>query len=153
MNVNEVISDRAIKMAGGKKGRKKAIHPNDDVNMSQSFNDTFPTAMYVAVAIVLTENLTPALKALHAVLEAKSPELAATPLIVDQEISGWSSRSSAILGGADSRLTASTLWRQAERRSEAASRRIRSLLNAMAKRRSCASLCEQIAVLPSDSET
>jgi fumarate hydratase, class II len=91
MNVNEVISDRAIKMAGGKKDRKKAIHPNDDVNMSQSFNDTFPTAMYAPVAIVLTENLTPALKALNAVLEAKSPELAATPLSVDQEISGWSS--------------------------------------------------------------
>jgi fumarate hydratase class II len=91
MNVNEVIPDRVIKMAGGKKGRKKAIHRNDDVNMSQSFNDTLPTAMYVAVAIVLTENLTSALKALHAVLEAKSPELAAAPLIVDQEISGWSS--------------------------------------------------------------
>jgi fumarate hydratase, class II len=91
MNVNEVISDRAIKIVGDKKDRKEAIHPNDDVNMSQSFNDIFPTAMYVAVAIVLTENLTPALKALHAVLEAKSPELAATPLIVDQEILGWSS--------------------------------------------------------------
>jgi fumarate hydratase, class II len=103
MNANEVISNRAIEMAGGKKGRKKPIHPNDDLNMSQSSNDTFPTAMYVAAAIVLTENLAPALKELHAVLETKSQELAhivetgrthlqdAVPLTVDQGVSGWSS--------------------------------------------------------------
>ena len=103
MNANEVISNRAIEMVGGKKGRKKPIHPNDDVNMSQSFNDNFPTAMYVAAAVVLTENLAPALKELHAVLETKSQELAhlvktgrthlsdAVPLTADQEVSGWSS--------------------------------------------------------------
>src|SRR5262245_47487491 len=54
MNVNEVISNRAIEMAGGKMGSKKPIHPNDDVNMSQSSNDTFPTAMHIAAAEQLT---------------------------------------------------------------------------------------------------
>jgi fumarate hydratase, class II len=110
MNANEVISNRAIEIAGGKKGRKKPIHPNDEVNMSQSSNDTFPTAMYVAAAIVLTENLAPALKELHAFLETKSQELAhlvrtgrphlqdATPLTVDQEVSGRSSRIERDLG-------------------------------------------------------
>jgi fumarate hydratase class II len=102
-NANEAISNGAIEMAGGKKGRKKPTHPNDDVNRSKSSNDTFPTAMYVAAAIVLTENLAPGLKELHAVLEAKSQELAhlvktgrtrlqeATTLTVDQDVSGWSS--------------------------------------------------------------
>src|SRR3984893_11043250 len=103
MNANEVIANRAIEMAGGKRGSKKPIHPNDDVNMSQSSNDTFPTAMHIAAAIVLKENLIPALEELHAVLESKSQEFAdivktgrthlqdATPLTVGQEISGWSS--------------------------------------------------------------
>ncbi len=103
MNANEVISNRAIELAGGKKGSKKPIHPNDDVNMSQSSNDTFPTAMHIAAAIALKERLVPVLEELHAVLEAKSQEFAhivktgqthlqdATPLTVGQEISGWSS--------------------------------------------------------------
>jgi fumarate hydratase, class II len=103
MNGNEVISNRAIELAGGKKGSKKPIHPNDDVNMSQSSNDTFPTAMHIAAAIALKEKLIPALQGLHAVLETKSKEFAdivktgrthlqdATPLTVGQEISGWSS--------------------------------------------------------------
>ena len=103
MNANEVISNRAIELAGGKKGSKKPIHPNDDVNMSQSSNDTFPTAMHIAAAIALKERLVPALEELHTVLEAKSQEFAnivktgrthlqdATPLTVGQEISGWSS--------------------------------------------------------------
>ena len=103
MNANEVISNRAIELAGGKKGSKKPIHPNDDVNMSQSSNDTFPTAMHVAAATVLKEALIPALQGLQAVLQKKSNEFAgivktgrthlqdATPLTVGQEISGWSS--------------------------------------------------------------
>jgi fumarate hydratase class II len=74
MNANEVISNRAIELGGGKKGSKKPIHPNDDVNMSQSSNDTFPTAMHIAAAIALKEKLVPALQELHAVLEAKSQE-------------------------------------------------------------------------------
>src|ERR1700722_13003206 len=103
MNANEVISNRAIEMAGGSKGSKKPVHPNDHVNMSQSSNDTFPTAMHIAAAMVLREKLLPALEELHAVLEAKSQKFAhivktgrthlqdATPLTVGQEISGWSS--------------------------------------------------------------
>jgi fumarate hydratase class II len=103
MNANEVISNRAIEITGGRMGSKKPIHPNDDVNMSQSSNDTFPTAMYIAAAVVLKERLVPALQRLHVVLEAKSQEFAgvvktgrthlqdATPLTVGQEISGWSS--------------------------------------------------------------
>jgi fumarate hydratase, class II len=102
MSANEVKSNRAIEMAGGKKGRKKPIHPNDDVNRSKSSNDTLPTAMYVAAAIVLTENLAPALKELHAFLETKSQELAhlvrtgrtgpqgTTTLTMDQDVSGRS---------------------------------------------------------------
>jgi fumarate hydratase, class II len=102
VDANEGRSNRAIEMARHKKGRKKPIHPNDDVKMSQSSNDTFPTAMYVAAAIVLTENLAPALKELHALLETKSQELAQivqtgrthlqdATLTVDQEVSGRSS--------------------------------------------------------------
>jgi fumarate hydratase, class II len=103
MNANEVIANRAIELAGGQKGSKKPIHPNDDVNMSQSSNDTFPTAMHIAAAITLNEKLIPALQGLHVVLENKSREFAdvvktgrthlqdATPLTVGQEISGWSS--------------------------------------------------------------
>ena len=103
MNANEVIANRAIELAGGQKGSKKPIHPNDDVNMSQSSNDTFPTAMHIAAAIALNETLIPALGELQAVLDNKSREFAnvvktgrthlqdATPLTVGQEISGWSS--------------------------------------------------------------
>src|SRR6478672_5466277 len=103
MNANEVIANRAIELAGGQRGSKKPIHPNDHVNMSQSSNDTFPTAMHIAAAMVLREKLLPALEELHAMLEAKSQEFAhivktgrthlqdATPLTVGQEISGWSS--------------------------------------------------------------
>src|SRR5271156_6916178 len=60
MNVNEVISNRAIEIAGGAMGSKKPVHPNDDVNMSQSSNDTFPTAMHIAAAEMITHNLIPA---------------------------------------------------------------------------------------------
>jgi fumarate hydratase, class II len=103
MNANEVIANRAIELAGGQRGSKKPIHPNDDVNMSQSSNDTFPTAMHIAAAMVLNEKLIPALEELHGVLNNKSREFAdvvktgrthlqdATPLTVGQEISGWSS--------------------------------------------------------------
>src|ERR671914_1735225 len=64
MNANEVISNRAIEIAGGEMGSKKPVHPNDDVNMSQSSNDTFPTAMYIAAAEELTK-LIPAIQELH----------------------------------------------------------------------------------------
>src|ERR1700692_126870 len=65
MNVNEVISNRAIELAGGEMGSKMPIHPNDHVNMSQSSNDTFPTAMYIAAASVVKEQLIPAVQRLQ----------------------------------------------------------------------------------------
>jgi fumarate hydratase class II len=103
MNANEVISNRAIEIAGGAMGSKKPVHPNDDVNMSQSSNDTFPTAMHIAAASRVAEVLIPAVKQLRDAIEAKSREFAdvvkigrthlmdATPLTVGQEMSGWSS--------------------------------------------------------------
>ena len=101
MNVNEVIANRAIEMAGGVMGSKKPIHPNDDVNMSQSSNDTFPAAMHIAAATETVRRLLPAVKKLRDALDAKAKEFAglvkigrthlqdATPLTVGQEFSGW----------------------------------------------------------------
>jgi fumarate hydratase, class II len=101
MNVNEVISNRAIQIAGGEMGTKKPIHPNDDVNMSQSSNDTFPAAMHIAAAAETSRRLLPAVKKLRDALDAKAKEFAsvvkigrthlqdATPLTVGQEFSGW----------------------------------------------------------------
>jgi fumarate hydratase, class II len=101
MNVNEVIGNRAIEIAGGVMGSKKPIHPNDDVNMSQSSNDTFPTAMHIAAATETSRELLPAVKKLRDALDAKAKEFAgivkigrthlqdATPLTVGQEFSGW----------------------------------------------------------------
>ena len=102
MNANEVISNRAIEIAGGVMGSKQPIHPNDDVNMSQSSNDTFPTAMYIAAAEQLNK-LIPRVQELHDAIAAKAKEFAgvvkigrthlqdATPLTVDQEMGGWAS--------------------------------------------------------------
>ncbi|HEX7295410.1 MAG TPA: class II fumarate hydratase [Pyrinomonadaceae bacterium] len=102
MNANEVIWNRALEFAGEQRGSKKFIHPNDDVNMSQSSNDTFPTAMYIAAAEQLTW-LIPAIEELHAAIEAKRKLYNdvvkigrthlqdATPLTVGQEMSGWAS--------------------------------------------------------------
>ncbi len=101
MNVNEVISNRAIEIAGGAMGSKKPIHPNDDVNMSQSSNDTFPAAMHIAAATETRQSLLPAVKKLRDALDAKAQEFAgivkigrthlqdATPLTVGQEFSGY----------------------------------------------------------------
>jgi len=102
MNANEVISNRAIEIAGGVLGSKKPVHPNDDVNMSQSSNDTFPTAMYIAGAEQLTW-LIPEIQNVHDAIAAKAEEFRdvvkigrthlqdATPLTVGQEMSGWAS--------------------------------------------------------------
>jgi fumarate hydratase class II len=102
MNANEVISNRAIEIAGGVLGSKQPIHPNDDVNMSQSSNDTFPTAMYIAGAEQLNK-LIPAIQNVHDAIAAKADEFKdvvkigrthlqdATPLTVGQEMSGWAS--------------------------------------------------------------
>jgi len=101
MNANEVISNRAIEILGGEMGTKKPVHPNDHVNMSQSSNDTYPTAMHVACAEQIVSDLLPALKLLHASLKAKSDAWAdiikigrthtqdATPLTLGQEFGGY----------------------------------------------------------------
>lgn len=101
MNVNEVISNRAIQLLGGTVGSKAPVHPNDHVNMGQSSNDSFPTAMYIAAATELTRSLLPSLRGLHAALAAKSEEFAdiikigrthtqdATPMTLGQEFSGY----------------------------------------------------------------
>src|SRR2546423_537738 len=103
MNVNEVIANRAIEMAGGVMGSKKPIHPNDHVNMSQSSNDTFPAAMHIAAAMRVHNDLIPAIEQIHNAIMAKAREFAnvvkigrthlqdATPLTVGQEMSGWAS--------------------------------------------------------------
>jgi len=101
MNANEVIANRAIQLAGGVVGSKKPIHPNDDVNHSQSSNDTFPTVMHIAAVQAISELLVPAVAALRATLNAKAEAYGdvvmigrthlqdATPLTVGQMISGW----------------------------------------------------------------
>ncbi len=101
MNANEVISNRAIEIAGGEKGSKKPIHPNDHVNMSQSSNDSFPTAMHISAVCEIHEALIPSLKKLRATLDSKAKQYNsvikigrthmqdAVPLTLGQEISGW----------------------------------------------------------------
>ncbi len=101
MNVNEVLSNRAIQLLGGKIGSKSPVHPNDDVNMGQSSNDTFPTAMHIAAVLELEEHLLPHAEALATAIEAKANEWSdvvktgrthlqdAVPLTVGQEWSGW----------------------------------------------------------------
>ena len=101
MNANEVISNRAIELAGGTMGSKSPIHPNDHVNRSQSSNDTFPTAMHMAAAEEVVRRLLPAVDQLRSTLDRKAREFAdvvkigrthlqdATPLTLGQEISGW----------------------------------------------------------------
>ena len=101
MNVNEVISNRAIEMVQGELGSKKPIHPNDDVNKSQSSNDTFPTAMHIAAAIAIHSKLLPAIKTLRDTLDKKAKAfkdiiksgrthlMDATPITLGQEFSGY----------------------------------------------------------------
>jgi fumarate hydratase, class II len=101
MNLNEVLSNRAIQLLGGKIGSKSPVHPNDDVNMGQSSNDTFPTAMHIAAVMELEEHLLPHAEALATAIEAKANEWSdvvktgrthlqdAVPLTVGQEWSGW----------------------------------------------------------------
>jgi len=104
MNANEVISNRAIELAGGTMGSKKPVHPNDDVNRSQSSNDVFPTVMHVATALEIRERLLPAVSALRAAIEEKVSAfqdivkvgrthlMDATPLTLGQEMSGWAAQ-------------------------------------------------------------
>ncbi len=104
MNANEVISNRAIEALGGTMGSKKPVHPNDHVNMSQSSNDTYPTAMHIACAEEIVRHLVPSLTHLHAALDAKAKAFAhiikigrthtqdATPLTLGQEFSGYAAQ-------------------------------------------------------------
>src|SRR6202453_2482887 len=104
MNLNEVIANRANELLGGKLGAKQPVHPNDHVNMSQSSNDSFPTAMHIAAATHITANLVPALSELHRALRKKEKAFAgivkigrthtqdATPLTLGQEFSGYAAQ-------------------------------------------------------------
>ncbi len=104
MNVNEVLANRASEILGGERGEARLIHPNDDVNKSQSSNDVFPTAMHVAAVTAIESKLLPAIATLRATLQAKSEAFAdivkigrthlqdATPLTLGQEISGWAAQ-------------------------------------------------------------
>ena len=104
MNLNEVIANRANELLGGKLGAKAPVHPNDHVNMSQSSNDSFPTAMHIAAAMAITSDLIPALEMLHRALRSKEKEFAhivkigrthtqdATPLTLGQEFSGYAAQ-------------------------------------------------------------
>ncbi len=116
MNVNEVISNRAIELAGGERGSKKPVHPNDDVNMSQSSNDTFPTAMHIAAVMEITGKLAPSVGRLRDALAAKSDAYAgvtkigrthlmdAVPLTLGQEFSGYVAQLDADLARLDAVL-------------------------------------------------
>src|SRR5665213_3565950 len=104
MNLNEVIANRANELLGGKLGAKAPVHPNDHVNMSQSSNDSFPTAMHIAAAMRILADLVPALETLHRALRAKEKAFAkivkigrthtqdATPLTLGQEFSGYAAQ-------------------------------------------------------------
>jgi len=104
MNANEVLANRASEILGGQRGEKRLVHPNDDVNMGQSSNDTFPTAMHVAAVIALEKELKPAVKGLRDTLHKKARQFAkivkigrthlqdATPLTLGQEFSGYVSQ-------------------------------------------------------------
>ncbi len=104
MNANEVIANRAIEILGGELGSKRPIHPNDDVNLSQSSNDTFPTAMHIAAVEQIRLRLIPAIQTLRATLNRKAEEFAAivkigrthlqdaVPMTLGQEVSGWVSQ-------------------------------------------------------------
>src|SRR6187551_2995798 len=101
MNANEVIANRAIALLGGALGSKNPVHPNDHVNLSQSSNDTIPTAIHIAAAVAITGDLLPALDRMAAMLDAKAAAWAhivkigrthtqdATPLTLGQEVSGY----------------------------------------------------------------
>jgi len=116
MNANEVISNRAIEMLGGVIGSKKPVHPNDHVNMGQSSNDTFPTAMHVAVAMTARDVLLPGLRKLHAALLDKVAEFGdiikigrthtmdATPLTLGQEFSGYAHQVAKAIGRIEAAL-------------------------------------------------
>ena len=117
MNVNEVVANRAIEIMGGEIGSKSPIHPNDDVNKSQSSNDTFPTGMHIAAVKMIVENTIPKVKKLHATLAAKAETfkevvkigrthlMDATPLTLGQEFSGYAMQLQRSLEAIENSLT------------------------------------------------
>ncbi|OAJ35384.1 class II fumarate hydratase [Piscirickettsia salmonis] len=117
MNSNEVIANRAIEIAGGEKGSKDPIHPNDHVNMSQSSNDTFPTAMYIATVETIVHHLLPEIKALRDAIADKQTEYQhiikigrthlqdAVPLTLGQEFSGYVTQLNQAIGYIENNLT------------------------------------------------
>ncbi len=117
MNANEVIANRAIQLAGGVVGSKKPVHPNDDVNHSQSSNDTFPTAMHIATVQQVEDELMPAVRRLRDTLDAKARAFAgvvmvgrthlqdATPVTLGQVISGWVAQLDQAMDGLDRALS------------------------------------------------
>jgi len=116
MNINEVIANRAIELSGGKKGSKSPVHPNNDVNMSQSSNDTFPTAMHIAAVTAICSELLPAVQDLRDAINKKSKEFEkivkigrthlqdAVPLTLGQEFSGYVAQLDANIGRIKSSL-------------------------------------------------
>src|SRR5437868_4534876 len=118
MNVNEVLANRASELLGGERGAKRLVHPNDAVNMGQSSNDVFPTAMHVAAVRALHEQLFPSVEQLASTLRAKSAAFAgivkigrthlqdATPLTLGQEFSGYVAQVGHALGGIRASLPA-----------------------------------------------
>jgi fumarate hydratase class II len=118
MNVNEVIANRASQLAGEPIGSKKPLHPNDDINLSQSSNDIIPTALHVSVAVALQNNLRPALVHLHAALDAKARAfesiikigrthlMDATPVTLGQEFSGYAAQIDKSIERTDKAITA-----------------------------------------------
>lgn len=116
MNVNEVIANRAIELAGGQRGSKNPIHPNDHVNKSQSSNDTFPTAMYIAAVLAIVKQLMPALQVLYAALSEKVHQFKeiikigrthlqdAVPLTLGQEFSAYADQLESALVGIEATL-------------------------------------------------
>src|SRR5436190_1368659 len=116
MNVNEVIANRAIELAGGERGSKNPIHPNDHVNKSQSSNDTFPTAMYIAAALAIVKQLIPAIQSLYAALSEKIHEFKdiikigrthlqdAVPLTLGQEFSAYADQLESALANIEETL-------------------------------------------------
>lgn len=116
MNVNEVIGNRAIELMGGKIGSKDPVHPNDDVNMSQSSNDAFPTAMHISALLLIRKRLLPNLKGLRDTLIAKSKQfetivkigrthlMDATPMTLGQEFSGYAAQLDGAIGAVEATL-------------------------------------------------
>ncbi len=146
MNANEVISNRAIELLGGEMGSKKPIHPNDHVNMSQSSNDSFPTAIHIATAVETVNRLYPALEHLTKALKVKEEAFKdiikigrthtqdATPVTLGQEFSATARHLNMPAIGSNNRLPTSSCWRRAARLSAPVSTHLSVSTRALPKR-------------------